>query len=140
MRHERMTRRICNYIRACQDYGAYNVITPAYSTDYPEEWTAADEVLWRSWVHGMFLPWEWDEEVMAPVFGTDKRSWEPVGWREGLFEVALRGWLTRSLDIVERYDPSPRLTAAEKERAAEEAREQEGTQDPYLAEQERRRR
>jgi hypothetical protein len=79
---------------------------------------------------------------MSPVFGTDTRSWEPAGWRDALFVIVVPRWIARSITIVEQYDPSPRLTAAEKQRLEEEAREQEAAaaQDPYLADQGRRRR
>jgi hypothetical protein len=140
---ERMARRICNYIRACQDWGVLNVAAVwKKSVDYPQGWTAADEVLWHRWVHTTFLPWEWEEEVMSPVFGTDTRSWEPAGWRDALFNVVVPRWIVRSITIVEQYDPSPRLSLAEKQRLEEEAREQEAAaaQDPYLADQGRRRR
>ena len=139
----RMARKISNYIYACQDWGVLNV-EPVWKkpVDCPADWTAADEVFWRSWVYSTFLPCEWEEEVIVPVFGTDVRAWEPTGWRSGLFDVVVPRWITRSITIVEQYDPSPRLSVAEKQRLEEQAREQEAAsmQDPYLAEQGRRRR
>lgn len=141
----RMSRTICNYIRACQWWGADAVapvnVPPPY---YPEGWTKQDESLWKGWLHDTFLPWEWESDVIVPVFGSDQRAWEQgcAGWRTGLFEIMLERWMRRDVATVENYDPCPRLTAAEKQRLEEEAaaKEQEATMDPYLAEQERRRR
>jgi len=142
----RMSRTIRNYIRACQWWGADAVAPVSIPTPvYPEGWAKEDEVLWKGWLHDTFLPWDWESDVLESVFGTDHRAWEQGcnGWREGLFEIMLERWVLRDVAIVERYDPHPRLSAAEKQRleeeAAEKAREQEAI-DPYLADQGSRRR
>lgn len=123
-----MIRRIRKYIQACRQWGTDNV---AIYRDSYAGWTERDEELWRGWVYDRFLPWEWDTEVLQPVFGNDRRAWEPDrtsstsdGWRYGLFEIVIHQWLKRSLSIVERYDPEPRMNEDEKRQMENDADEQ----------------
>lgn len=100
-----MVRRIQKYIAACIRWGSINV---AVDRKQILDWSSSDEEIWYDWVYSRFLPWDWDTEVMERAFGSDRRAWEPAGWREGLFEVVISQWLQASIDIVEKYDPYPR--------------------------------
>lgn len=86
--------------------------------DAPKGWTPAQENVWRDWLAYQFPLDVWQEQVLAPVFGTDVRGWEMgvEGWRDEILYY-LPQWLQRSADIVAAFDPTPLDEPVEEEKS-----------------------
>jgi hypothetical protein len=72
----------------------------------PEGWEAQHEDIWCQWLGERLTPEGFEIEVMLPVFGTDRRTWESRcdGWRDELFAF-LPAWTLRSWDKFDEINP-----------------------------------
>ena len=104
-----------------------------YDRRAPEGWDGIKEWLWREWLDDTFTEEEWETAVLDPVFGTLTWDWEPRGWRLDIFSH-LHAWVQQSEAIVALRDPRPPPPPPPVEEA------EQPTVDPYLAEQEERKR
>lgn len=129
---------ILSYIRLRATHHWSDLEGPKVRPVLPEEWDNLKELLWQEWLDDTYSPDRWDTDVLAPVFGALQFNWEPRGdWRHELF-WSMRRWVLRSAAVVALRDPRPpppKLTQEELE-----AQAQASGQDPYLVEQEERRR
>ena len=112
---------ILQYIQLRHTRGALAISTPQTIPSVPEGWSDYDEEIWQDWLHHTHSIEGWRSEVMHAVFGYNVHLWELrcEGWRDELFDF-LPWWISRSLKVVEEFDPNP----------PEE--EEEETIDPYL--------
>lgn len=105
---DRLARQILRYVWMRQETGAYMIVGPRHTRLTPTGWTAHHERIWRDWIDHAFELETWNAVVMAPVFGTDVRSWEARidGWRDELFTF-LPTWIARSMTRFEEIDVTP---------------------------------
>ena len=129
----RLARQILEYVWMRQGLSAYEVAF-ARKPVLPAGWTAAHERQWIDWIWHVFDLEDWRQTVMAPVFGTDVRSWEVRvdGWREEVFGF-LPTWIARSMKRFEEIDVTP-LPEPE----PEDVDPRSAKIDPYLLEHARR--
>lgn len=104
----RLVRQLLQYVWWRQRAGALDLSAPRHSRTMPTGWTATHERVWTDWIWHIFDQEDWRQYVIAPVFGTDVRSWEVKcdGWREEIFSF-LPLWIARSMTRFEEIDPTP---------------------------------
>jgi hypothetical protein len=146
--HNQIASAIIGYLSKRSRTAAMNIVAkPRRRATIPEDWTPADEQVWRVWITHYFTLDDWQRKVMHPVFGTNRRIWEEQcdGWRDEIFAF-LHLWIRRSWDVMDVADPrqlpsAEEVQEAEREEAARRKRLGLRTKevDPYLAEQEERR-
>jgi hypothetical protein len=127
---------IQSYIRLRATHHWSDLEQPKVRPIFPEGWDNLKELLWQEWLDDTYSPDGWDTDVLDPVFGSLQFNWEPQGdWRHELF-WSVRRWVLRSAAVVALRDPRPPSPKP----TQEELDAQVSGQDPYLVEQEERRR
>ena len=124
LNHADLVGQVLQYIQMRQKMGPLEISNPQSVPSVPEGWSDYDEEILLDWLHQTHSIVGWRSEVMYAVFGSHVHLWELrcQGWRDELFDF-LPWWISRSLKVVEEFDPHP----PEEVGSAEE-----GSIDPYL--------
>jgi hypothetical protein len=112
-----------------------NAIMMPYHDEYPDGWSSYHEDIWNQSIDFIYSATHWESEVIAPIFGTDVRTWESsiLGWRTEICAF-LPSWIQRSFETVKKFDTT---YSAQHEEYDEE---EESNIDPYLRDIEERNR
>jgi hypothetical protein len=99
---------LLEYIAHRQTTRAIDLSGPQHNQRIPAGWSQEDEVVWTDWIAHRFTMEDWETHVIAPIFGTDVRSWE-AGCEEWRWEVFafLPTWIQRSAAHLALIDPRP---------------------------------
>ena len=121
--HGDLVGQVLQYIQLRQTMHPLDISNPQTIPSLPAGWSEYDEEIWRDWLHHTHSIEGWRSEVMYAVFGSHVHLWELKceGWRDELFDF-LPWWVSRSLKVVEEFDPNQ----------CEEEEMEEGAIDPYL--------
>lgn len=103
-----VARAIVEYIWRRQSRRAVDLRGPKTGGRRPEGWEERHEEIWCQWLEQRLTPESFEIEVMWPVFGDDRRTWEVRcdGWREELLAF-LPAWTLRSWEKFEEINPLP---------------------------------
>ena len=106
--HTDIVRQVLQYIQLRHTMGPLDISNPHSVPSLPVGWSDYNEEIWQDWLHHTHSIEGWRSEVMYAVFGSHVQLWELgcAGWRDELFDF-LPWWISRSLKVVEEFDPNP---------------------------------
>ena len=92
---------ILEYIELRQNVRSHSISKPRSPIEFPDGWTAEQELCWNDWLATECSNEYWSAEIMN-LFGTDVRSWENLceGWRDEI-RLFLPWWIARTASVLD---------------------------------------